>query len=177
MTKEQVIAMAREAGFEADLTQELLWFLFSYKEGVLFWNAKINQRIEIGSVAGSKDGNGYVQIMINGKRYKAHRLIFIMHKNFAPSTIDHINGVRDDNRIENLRAATLEENAHNRRISKLSTSGIKNVYWHKSSRKWQVAVSANGKQIHAGYFNTKEEAESAAISARNKHHQGFARHA
>jgi hypothetical protein len=171
-----VIEMAREVRCESDLTSELLCGLFAYDSANLRWNVKLNKRVLIGEIAGSKDGHGYVQIMINGKRYKAHRLIYLMFCGSLPKVIDHINGIRDDNRIENLRPATLEENARNavRRIC--NTSGSKNVYWYARHGKWMVAIKVDGRQKHIGYFDTISAAEAASIAARNKHHKEFARH-
>lgn len=171
-----IIELAKKAGMESDLTPELLWGLFAYDSGNLRWNVKLNKRVLVGAIAGSKDGHGYIQIMINGKRYKAHRLIYAMHMDSLPPVIDHINGKRDDNRIENLRPATLEENARNAKKPKRNTSGAKNVYWYNRHKKWMAAITVDGKQRHIGYFDTVEAAEAAAIASRNEHHKEFARH-
>lgn len=73
---DKIIAAAKEAGKEDDLTSELLAAIFDYDNGRLLWKTPLNRRIAVGSIAGSTDGGGYVQVMINGKKYKAHRLIY-----------------------------------------------------------------------------------------------------
>ena len=176
MTQDEIIRMAREAKIESDITQDLVKNLFDYQNGVLVWKIKLNKRISINSIAGSKDGNGYVQVMINGKRYKAHRLIFKMFNGEVPEIIDHINGVRDDNRIENLRPASLSGNAQNSKKPQRNTSGFKNVYWHKAFGLWQVAITAKNKMLHIGYYKDIHAANIAAISARKQHHGEFANH-
>ena len=176
MNREDIIAMAREVWKESDLTPELLCGLFAYDNGDLRWSVKLSNRVLVGSIAGSKDGNGYIQIMINGKRYKAHRLIYAMHIGSFPPVIDHISGKRDDNRIENLRPATLEENARNAKKPDRSTSGAKNVYWNNQRKKWMVAITVDKRQRHIGYFDTVEAAKNSAIAARNEYHKDFARH-
>lgn len=167
-----LIEMARES----DFTPELLKELFQYDNGVLLWKTKLNKRIRLQSIAGSKDGHGYVQIMINGKRYKAHRLIYIMFHGSVPEVIDHINGVRDDNRIENIRPASLNDNAQNAKKPERNTTGFKNVYWYRRKGLWQVAITVDGKPLHIGYYDNINEANKAAIAARNKYHGEFANH-
>ena len=167
-----VIEMAREQ----DFTPDVLKRLFHYERGALLWKTKLNKRIRLMSVAGSMDGHGYVQIMINGKRYKAHRLIYIMFYGYAPKVLDHINGIRDDNRIDNLRPASLNDNARNAKKPERNTSGFKNVYWYKRHSKWQVAITVDNKPLHIGYYDDINEANTAAIAARNQYHGEFAHH-
>ena len=116
-------------------------------------------------------------MMINGKKYKAHMIIYKMFSGNFQKELDHINGVPSDNRYENLRTANRNENARNCRRPKTNTTGIKNVHWHSGHKKWQVSITANNKQKHIGYFSSLEEAESAAKKAREDHHGDFAKHA
>jgi hypothetical protein len=160
---------------EADLTKEVLFDLFSYFDGVLFWKRPSSNRIKIGSLAGSKEGCGYIQVRIAGKRYKAHRLIFKMHNDFYPKEIDHINGIRDDNRIENLRQATRIQNARNVKTATNNSSGVKNVTWHKRLKKWSVSISVNNKSKHVCYTNDLDVAKLEAIKARKQYFGDFAK--
>ncbi|CAB5214076.1 putative NHN endonuclease [uncultured Caudovirales phage] len=158
------------------MNQELLKELFDYKDGQLYWKKSTNTKIVVGSLAGSLDCKGYKSVQVNGKTWKLHRAIFLMHYGYLPSQIDHINGIKDDNRIENLREATTSNNCLNQKLRKTNTSKIKNVSWHKKHQKWYVQLQVFGKPKHIGCFGSLELAELVAIEARNKYHKEFANH-
>ena len=126
--------------------------------------------------AGKKRKDGYIDIKINGKIYLAHRLIFLYHHGYLPKYIDHIDGNQLNNKVENLREATQQENCKNSKISKANTSGVKNVSFNKKSKKWQVSLSIDKKLKHIGFYDDLELAEFVAIEARNKYYKEFARH-
>ena len=75
--------------------------------------------------------------------------------------IDHINGIRDDNRIENLRDCEQKYNTHNRCADKDTISTYKGVYWLKRNRKWRAMITANGKRISLGCYDSEIEAAKA----------------
>jgi HNH endonuclease/AP2 domain len=129
--------------------------------GLFRWR-KTDRMKRAGHVAGSKNSNGYVSIKMLGKSYKAHRLAWLVsHGSWPDGQIDHINRVRDDNRIGNLRVVSNMENATNRGLNRNSTSGITGVTWHAQCGKWQAAIGRNGVHKYLGIFNTKEEAAEA----------------
>jgi hypothetical protein len=109
------------------------------------------------------------------KIWKVHRLIFVLHHGYLPKEIDHINGDRADNRIENLRAVTRSENQCNRSALTSNTSGYPGVSWHKKSQAWVVRVMKNGKSHLLGYFKELELAGLVAAEARAIYHNGFAK--
>ena len=115
-------------------------------------------------------------VEIDHKSYSVHRLVWLMHHGVLPEFLDHINGNKLDNRIENLRPATKSQNNQNKRLYSNNTSGVKGVCWHKRIKKWQVNVRVNGKQKSFGFFDDIELAELVASEARNKLHGQFARH-
>ena len=157
------------------LTQELVQSLFEYKDGKLYW--KVNKgRVKIGDKTGSLHHSGYLFIQINSKTYLAHRVIFLYHHGFLPQYIDHIDGNKSNNKIENLREATRHQNSFNTKLYKTNTSGIKGVNWSKSAKKWEVRVQINNKRKCFGIYENNELAELVAIEARNKYHGNFARH-
>jgi len=109
-------------------------------------------------------GGGYRYGSIGGRPISAHRVIWMIFYDEEPLVIDHINGDRSDNRIENLRNTTLAENNKNRRISTRNKHGQSGVDFWKPRQKWRARVWKDNKGIVIGYFDTKEE----AISARKK---------
>lgn len=112
------------------------------------------------SRAGRAHKDGYWRINIMGREYLAHRLAwFISSREWPNQQIDHINGIRNDNRLENLRLATKEQNAQNSGLYKSNKSGFRGVSLKKG--KWTAQIQANNKKQHIGYFPTKEAAASA----------------
>ena len=147
------------------ISQDLLQELFDYKDGLLVRKTQVSNNAKVGDIAGTLGHRGYVGIRINGKIYAAHRLIYIMHNGDIPKDlqIDHINGVRNDNRIENLRLVNSNENQWNRKTAK-------GYCWHKTMGKWVASIKANGKQKHLGYFDNEKDAHQAYLDAKNKLH-------
>jgi hypothetical protein len=133
-------------------------------------------RIKKGDLAGSITKLGYRKIRIDGKIYFAHRLAwYFMMKRYPDCDIDHINGIKDDNRWENLRAATASQNQMNRTKTRSNTSGFKGVYWHEKLQKWQAKITIKKKQIYLGVFSTAEEASHAYQDAAFRLHRDFAK--
>lgn len=157
------------------ITQEYLHEIFDYKDGVLYWK-KLGKGRRLSLRVGSFDKDGYIQISINHKKYKAHRLIFMMFYGYIPEYLDHVDGNPANNLIENLRPATLVQNQHNRIIGKNNKSGYKNVYWTEKNKKWVVALKVNKKNKWIGCFEDIELADLVAQEARNKYNGDFANH-
>lgn len=130
--------------------------------GILRWKIQRSGGIKPGDIAGTKEKQGYWVVKINGRIYKAHRLAWVLHYGVWPCCdIDHINRIRTDNRISNLRLATRSENCINGPVRKKSQSGAKGVTWMKSSGKWRADIRRNYKLKYLGLFNTVEEASAA----------------
>lgn len=161
-----------------ELTQQRLHELFNYNPGTGVFTRKVFGRgIRAGSTVGTINPKGYRQIRINFKRYQAHRLAwFYVYGVWPAEMIDHINGVKDDNRIVNLREATNVENQRNQFIRKDNTSGAKGVYWDQRERKWRSRCWLDGKQMHVGLFSDFNEADLAVKQFREKHHGCFCNH-
>jgi len=125
------------------------------KTGKIYWNYnKICSKKKIGGEAGYLNKRGYIEIRINYKLYTAHRVAWFLHYGEWPKQqIDHINGIRNDNRIENLRDVSCRENGQNRiehRCGKLPGTSylIKN-------KKWQAQIQIKGKIVYLGIFKTE----------------------
>jgi len=155
------------------ITTEKIRELFDYQDGNLVWKQS-SRNGWVGKVAGSLQDNGYTVIKLNGKFYKAHRLVWLWHGKELPESLDHINRNRSDNRIENLRVSESCENASNRTMAINNTSGSRNVAWHKRLQKWVVVVTSKGKRISFGCYKDFELADLVATMARQKLHKEFA---
>lgn len=141
-----------------EITQEIVRELFEYKNGKLFWKIR-RSGIKLGDRAGHLRSDGYRRTQINGKHYYEHRLIWLYHKGFLPKYLDHINRIRDDNQIDNLREATNAQNMMNMKKKKEnSTSKYKGVSLFKPNNKWTSQIMKDGETIYLGRFNTEEEA-------------------
>ena len=158
------------------ISQHELIDLFEYRDGDLYWRKPPNQRIPVGSRAGTHNPRGYITIVIKRKSYLAHRLIFLMFNGWLPEFIDHADLNRKNNRIENLRAATRAQNNFNCGVRKHSLSGVKHVGWVPRLNKWLVRMRVNGKNTHLGVFEDIELAKFVASEYRDKYHGEFANH-
>lgn len=112
--------------------------------------------------------NGYLVSSIFNKSYMAHRIIYKMYHGVDPEYIDHISGVRTDNRIENLRSVTVCENNQNQKIRIDNASGIQGVYWHKRDKNWQAQINTNKERKFLGSFENLEDAIFARKQAELK---------
>ena len=161
---------------KAILTQSHLKELIHYcQDAGTFTRIKSPYKAKIGVIKTIANSSaGYFQIMLNGKPYKAHRLAWLyIHGNFPENDTDHINGIRTDNRLVNIREATHAENMQNVGLTCANTSGYKGVSYHKSRGKWYVRISIDGKQKNLGYFNTPESASQAYEESAKIHHAEF----
>lgn len=143
---------------------------FRYEQdGTLVWADNYGPRARKGCVAGSADSYGYLQVKLERTPIFVHRIVWAMHEETAPPQIDHINRVRTDNRIENLRAATNTSNQHNASIRKDNKSGCAGVTLRRPGQ-WIARISAHGKRIHLGVFAEREAAITAYLTAKEIHH-------
>ena len=120
------------------------------------------------------NGRGYLVGMVTGKNYQAHRLAWALHYGEWPKGhIDHINRVRTDNRISNLRLASPSENRANTTANGGMYSSLKGVSFHKGNGRWISSIRFNGRRQHLGYFDTPEAAAEAYKAASLERHASF----
>ena len=153
-----------------ELRYEEVARLFTYdrETGVLYWRIRGSNTIRRNYVAGSSKGaTGYRQVGIKGKVYLVHRIIMMLCFGHIPENaeIDHINHVRDDNRLCNLRFVTRSENRKNQSVSSKNTSGVTGVYFSKAKKQYVAQICVDWKVIYLGSYDTLEGAAEARRQA------------
>ena len=129
------------------------------------WNAKFAGREAFTAIS-----KGYRVGALLGQNYLAHRVIWALcFGTFPDNQIDHINGDRSDNRLENLRSVSNRENCKNQGSRSDNSTGVTGVYWFKRDSRWVASICADGTQIHLGYFDKFDDAVSARKAAERKY--------
>ncbi len=153
----------------AAVTAERLRELLDYNRETGEFRRKISgsNRVKPGAIAGSLMGEGYLLSYVDGRRYLNHRLAWLyVHGHWPAAHVDHINGVRSDNRLANLREASHAQNlAHRVKLDKDNKSGYRGVSWCKEKRKWAAEVRHNGQRRRLGRFDNIEDAAKAYDAA------------
>lgn len=148
----------------SELTHEYLRELLDYDPatGFLTYKKRPSRKIHIGTRAGSNGYNGYRSISLLGKSYPEHRIIWYwVHGSFPKGQIDHINHVRDDNRISNLREVSISENARNRKRNTKSRTGEVGIWYNKRTKKYIAQIRVNGKKVFQKAFDDVDDAIKA----------------
>lgn len=160
-----------------DLTVDLLNELFTYDKetGKLYWKVA-RQRINVGDEAGGLDKEGYSVLRVNHKRYRTHRVVFLMHRGYLPAVLDHIDGDRANNRLDNLRPASLNQNQYNRKLNKNNKTGFKGVSYNAKQKMFFAVINHQRQRIFLGGYSTPEEADVVVRAAREELHGNFANH-
>jgi len=154
------------------ITQKRLKEILHYnpETGIFTWKIRqARSKVSVGDAAGCKT-KGYTRIKINGKLYSSHRLAWLyVYGVFPVNQLDHINHARSDNRIENLREVTNQENHKNVSKHKRNRSGVNGIHWNSRDSNWKSGIMSNGKAIFLGNFTDKFEAICARKSAEVKY--------
>ena len=159
-----------------ELTQNKAKELFEYRDGELFRKTNRNTRFKTGQRAGCLLKTGYRIVEIDSKAVLEHRIIYLMHYGYLPKVIDHIDGNTLNNKIENLREATIAQNCWNTKRSTRNTSGNKGIFFRKDRNVWTARICVKDKNVYLGYFKDKENAIEFMQLAREMLHGSFAKH-
>jgi hypothetical protein len=165
---------------EDELKSELY---YDQETGIFMWKYCSSRRTHLnsrltGKTAGWNTNQGYICVTIHGIKYLAHRLAwFYVNGQWPRDQIDHINGVRNDNRIANLREASNAENRQNAKRNCNNKSGFKGVSLksYRGGSKWVAQFMVCGKQKYLGLFDTPEDAHQAYCNAAFEVRGKFAR--
>ena len=128
----------------------------------------------VGALVGHLGSGGYRQLNYKGKAYPVHHLVWALAHGKFPDRLDHIDGNRMNNRLENLRECSAAQNSHNTKLSKANKSGYKGVYSQAGGR-WYARIRAHGKSHYLGLFDSAEDAAKAYDAAARDLHGDFAK--
>ena len=160
--------------FNSTLTADRLRQVANYNSdtGAFTWIIVPHNRFRVGDRAGyRRTVDGYWSIQVDKTPYLAHRLAWLYVKGTWPKNqLDHINGIRDDNRISNLREATQEENHQNVKTRAGRNHAERGTCYRKDVKKWAAAIGMDGGHVYLGLFDTQEQAHQAYVEAKLKYH-------
>lgn len=157
-----------------DRAQLLSMLRYEPETGLLYWLINRTNGRKIGDVAGCSDKNGYVVIKLLDRQYFAHRLVWFYVHGEWPPRLDHKDGVKNNNRLENLREATSSQNCMNRRHQKRAKY-LKGVSYSVRDRLFSAGLMKDGKRYHLGCFKTELEAHAAYCAGAERIFGEFAR--
>lgn len=162
---------------EAALSLQELHRVLQYDAdtGVFTWKERRSRSAREGTVAGTAHCRGYSVVRVFQRQFLAHRLAwFYANGTWPPEQVDHVNGIRTDNRLCNLRLVSAAHNLQNQRAARSNnrTSNSLGVSFHKARAKWRARITVDGVEIHLGLFDTESAAHTAYLSAKRTHHPG-----
>ena len=156
------------------ITKDFLHEILDYDQetGVFRWKKRTSMSIKVGDIAGRAYKVGYRVIKIKRVLYLAHRLAWLYMKGEWPNeVIDHINGVRDDNRLSNLRSVSRSVNAQNQKKATASNkAGLLGV--SKKDGRYRAQITLNKKSTHIGCYDNPIDAYEACLSKKREIHEG-----
>lgn len=133
--------------------------MYDPSTGLFVWKLTRAGTARKGSIAGYINRRGYVAIKLDNERYFGHNLAWAMAYGWWPKPqADHINRIRNDNRLINLREASYSENAINHSLQKNNKSGVRGVYYDVELHKWRVQISVDKQKLQLGVYSDFEEA-------------------
>ena len=147
---------------------------YNPETGIFKWKTA-GRRRNVGAEVGSWDMYGYKTIRLAKKSYKLHRLAwFYINGEWPKYDIDHINGIRHDNRIENLRDVPRKMNLENQKklTERPTRTGLMGAYFDSRKNMFYSRISHHDKSLYLGSFKTAEEAHNRYLEAKRELHKG-----
>ena len=154
-------------------TIERLRELLNYdpETGILTWKVHRNNRAQAGSVAGSVNRYGYIELRVDYATLRSHRVAWAIHHGKWPNLmVDHIDGVKTNNQIKNLRDVTNSKNQQNRRVWSNKKTGLLGAIKNMKGCSFQARINLEGKYKYLGNYKTAEEAHAAYLAAKKIYH-------
>lgn len=154
----------------ADRARDL--FVYDRTTGALTWRAKPAPRapVCVGGVAGTLRQDGYRSVMVDGRHYMVHRLIWLIETGRWPTDeIDHQNRDRADNRWSNLRPATSKQNRENQTARSGAGGMFRGVSWSRRRNIWRAQIGHHGRSVYLGEHKTLVDAVAARLAGERKH--------
>lgn len=151
-----------------ELTQTRAQELLDYdpESGAFTWKQTRGGTARAGASAGTLcKQRGYIVISVGNKLHQAHRLAWFYVHGYWPACLDHVNRVRTDNRLANLREVTRSQNLQNTTTVRSKVSGLRGVSFCKQTGRWKAQIGLNGKGKNLGRFDTPEQAHAAYLAA------------
>jgi len=140
-------------------------FVYCPETGLLTWKISRSNKAIVGNEAGWEEADGYRRVSVGGKNYRVSVIAFVLSYGYTPEhDVDHVDRVRNNNKLKNLRELTRSCNAKNGKIRVNNTSGVTGVYFDSIKMKWGAQIAENGKKKRLGVFKTLE---SAVVARRN----------
>lgn len=176
-TDRQSLPNAEPRSSKPRLTAERLREVLRYDPatGGFFWKLRLSSRVHVGDPAGWRSGE-YLCITVDGVKYKAHRLAWLYMTGRMPENdIDHANLIKSDNRFDNLREATRQQNIWNQPRPANNTSGYKGVCYIKAYGHYRAAIKVDGKPRYLGNYPDAKSAHEAYCRAARELRGDFAR--
>ena len=156
-----------------EVSQQVISDNFYYAHGSLFNKKDRGHHSKVGHIAGSLTAKGYRRLELMGRSYYAHRFIWILFNGSIKDCefIDHINGNKSDNRIENLRKVDASGNNQNLRTAKSNNeTGFLGVVLNKKTSRFEAQIRSHGLKKHIGTFDTAKAASEAYLLAKRQMH-------
>lgn len=155
--------------------------IYCFDTGVFTRTVTVSHNARKGQSVGSKASTGYMETTVGGKKSQGgraillHRLAYWWINDTIPKFIDHVNGIRDDNRGINIRGADAQENTRNCGVSKNSSTGVSGVCWHGQNNNWRAYITVDRRQLSLGSYSSFKDAVAARKKAEIKYFGEFIR--